>query len=115
MCALMCLQTTLLCEQLITHITGKWMISSMCALMCLQITLLCEQLITHITGKWMISTVHLYTVLVCVLMFLQTEYSAPQTYYIHDLNIGTIHIMYGFLFLRSSLSRDQREQYQIKY
>jgi hypothetical protein len=61
MCALMCLQITVLCEWLITHITGKWMISYMC----LQMTLQCEWLITHVTGKWMISSTHM-SALVCL-------------------------------------------------
>jgi hypothetical protein len=79
-CMLMCLQITLLCEQLIIHITGKQMLSnvgcwctlpcerlithitgkqmfSTVVLVCLQITMLCEQFITHITGKQMLSIV----------------------------------------------------------
>jgi hypothetical protein len=45
------------CEQLITHITGRLMLSAVCVFMFLQITLTCERLITHITRKRMLSTV----------------------------------------------------------
>ena len=96
-------EITLLYERLITHFTGKWMMSSMFTLVCLQITLLCKQLITYITVKSMISTL-------CMLMCRQTDYSSPRMIYrIHDFNIRTIHTMCGFVFKRNILLRDQRE------
>ena len=49
MYALMCYQTALMTECLITHITRIRALATVCAMMCYQIDLLTECLITHIT------------------------------------------------------------------
>jgi hypothetical protein len=148
LCALMCLQITLLCEQLIIHITGKQMLSTvcwcafrlpccvndllqtsqvnrcspLCALMCLQITLLCEQLITHITGKQMLSTVcvlmwHQITLLCewlithtgAIYLPLNRDYSAPQMpYSIHDLNMDDPLHVWVRVLAKQAVKRPER-------
>jgi hypothetical protein len=97
LCVLMCLQITLLCERLITHITSKQMLSTVCLLMCLQITVLCEWLITHIGAIYLPLSRTITLLLKCCTKYMTWTW--------------TIHIIYGFLFLRSSLLRDQRELY----
>ena len=98
MYALMCYQTALTTECLITHVTWIRTLTAMYSLMCYQTALLTECLITHITWIWLLPLMY---ALMCYHTTLLTEFLCT-----HITSVGHSPLCMRWCFIRLLFSQN---------